>query len=383
MSPIERVSHLIEQAYLCNEAAKFAEAVEVLTSMKGWRNKFTARYISMHLEKRVLDRIEAGTSSAEIEQWVRELISDMDSYSGVSTIYFPINGLKLTKPLEIGLTTFYSHSERRINDLRRQARAAILKTSSSQEVKQSSIKSLNKWYIESFTSKAYAEVKVKAEKEKATEVAIDEIEKSLDVIRLAIPRVAGRSKNEFAYETRIHIQGQESAANRNHFAFDNKGMRFGSKRQLNRDLVIKGRQAWKQLRDLGTPQLSAMLKSESKTGMEEQLLNSVHWFSLGVAQRNPDHQYLSYAFAVESLVGSKDFGGSITNSIVETTAYLLASEREQRLRVRDRMKEALKPRNELVHGSTKVSLEMRTIRSLEGLSLGRADKWGVRLTGSE
>ena len=172
------------------------------------------------------------------------------------------------------------------------------------------------------------------------------------------------------YKTYVGLQGSYPRSKRNHFAVDNDGFSYGWELVGPfYSLEIKGRRCYREMKSIGVFELSSILVKSQPTPLESKLKDALHWFASATTQTTPQHQYLSYAFCVETLVGSQRFGGSIKNSIAETTAFLLGDTVEVRKIIKKRMSDLFKIRDNLVHGNSYKPISMDDLRYLEGRAI--------------
>ena len=123
-----------------------------------------------------------------------------------------------------------------------------------------------------------------------------------------------------------------------------------------------------EMKRIGIFELSEVLRKEAPTELETKLLDAVHWFASGTTQSDPRYHYLSVYFCLETLLGRHSYGGSIANTIAETTAWLLGNSYEARRCIKRRMKKLIKKRNDLVHGRG-TDLDIKDLQYLEARAI--------------
>ena len=217
----------------------------------------------------------------------------------------------------------------------------LLATLNSEEHKKASIKRYFSDLEKYFTDGSCAEYIVVAEPVRATERAAFETNRALELLRLAIPWIAGRASDEFALQTQVGLQGDSISSTRYSLALSEKGMRRGKRRVGPFYTMSITQRERSEMKRIGIFELSEVLRKEAPTELETKLLDAVHWFASGTTQSDPRYHYLSVYFCLETLLGRHSYGGSIANTIAETTAWLLGNSYEARRCIKRRMKKLI------------------------------------------
>lgn len=192
---------------------------------------------------------------------------------------------------------------------------------------------------------ATATMKVNAEPIRAFEIALEETEKSIGLLRCFSP-------SNFDPEKTSHcvVFGKENLESTKHLIFqDNKLV------QISHATVDKNNPLWiiddeqlSLLQNAGLEILSDILTIENRTEFHQRLLSSLKWYSNSSLMKNPSDKLVYIFVALESfLLRNKD--EPIQNIMGEAMAFFISSNRQERVSIVTNLKEAYRLRSKFVH----------------------------------
>ena len=188
---------------------EFTSLVNQLMKRVGWESRFGRRFV-----ENVLDAQVFGERNLFSEEDLLKVIAELDSYDSEWTVYLPVEGLKIKQSLALGNVVFRPVTRTLLLRLRKKGKERILATLNSEEHKKASIKRYFSDLEKYFTDGSCAEYIVVAEPVRATERAAFETNRALELLRLAIPWIAGRASDEFALQTQVGLQGDSISSTR-------------------------------------------------------------------------------------------------------------------------------------------------------------------------
>lgn len=293
--------------------------------------------------------------------------------SNVSKIYVGIQGLALKRPLILGKAVFRPAT----SELRRSLLSLI------KQHAPDAIQFGSRTVDELLKYGACAVLPVDSVPDQKTSSRL--LEPYLDILRYAIPVVAGRSSKEEIYQTQVGIQGQLTFASTGIVQITDEGVGFGftyDGPMFPLKIEGKGRQ---RLRMAKAYALAELIEKRDRTKLETALLDAVHWISVGVGQRDANNQFLCFVFAIETLIGMGPEAASLYNDMAETSGFLLAREASDRTAIWKRLRKVFKARNQLVHGRSSSPVQLADIRYTEGVAIqlcvfliGRISEWSEK-----
>lgn len=194
---------------------------------------------------------------------------------------------------------------------------------------------------------AAATMKVNAEPIRAFEIALEETEKSIELLRFFSPINFDPEKT-----SRCVVFGKENLESTKHLVMEN-----GNLIQISKAIVDKNIQPWviddvniSLFKNCGFEILSNILAREDKNRKEfqQRLLSSLKWYSNSSLMKNPSDKLVYIFVALESLLlRGKD--EPIQNIMGDAMAFLIGSNRDERLSIVKNLKDAYSLRSTFVH----------------------------------
>lgn len=186
------------------------------------------------------------------------------------------------------------------------------------------------------------------EVERAMEIAQQEFETALNILRYTVSRneflnkhiffdlFSGEDRRKYKRFMAVTENGEQS---REHGRYD------GPDEPLILDAM------WlKSANAEGLNELSRIVSAPMLNKIEEMILRSVYWFGNYQSQKNLDNQLMSLAFSIESGMATSP-GDNITTMLSEGIAILLGKDKEERIMIRDDFKKLYDLRSKISHGS--------------------------------
>ncbi|MCX9087745.1 MAG: HEPN domain-containing protein [Candidatus Methanoperedens sp.] len=199
---------------------------------------------------------------------------------------------------------------------------------------------------------AAATMKVNAEPIRAFEIALEETEKSIGLLRCFSPFNFNPEKKSYCV-----VFGKENLESTKHLVFQDNNLV-----QISHAFVDKNNPIWiiddvqlSLLQNAGLEMLSDILTQEKKTEFQERLLDSLLLYSRSSLMKNPSDKLVYILVALESfLLGNE----SIQNTISDGMAYFISSNKQERISIVENLKKAYGLRSKFIHhGETIEDLE--------------------------
>ncbi|WP_316674894.1 HEPN domain-containing protein [uncultured Tolumonas sp.] len=331
---------------LSTEAAvEFNELISKILKHKNFSSKFSSGYIEVEVKKILAKYLKNPKIqlNEEFYELIRFLEKDIDS----KTIHMRIEGLKTNVEFEIGNVKFINGNNNAIAQLKNKMNSVLALTKNSEQEKESISNQITNEFNDELLDFTIAIVKVNAEPERAFELAKEEIQRSIDILRYA---------SKFLYpineDIRIGLKGERPTSSRLGFilsddSFNTKNDNLGSRRYFDVTEI-----ELKRMNEIGIPYFSEMLKKKQTTNYEESLIQAVHWLSISLIQDETGNSFLFLIAALESLFKQKS-GNSITGTVSECVALMLANTLESRKSLVKLMRDYYGKRSAVAHGGKK------------------------------
>jgi hypothetical protein len=213
-----------------------------------------------------------------------------------------------------------------------------------------------------FSGEICAVYRVVAEPSRAIELAEQETQRALDLLRYSIPvlhrnedrvRIDLSSQVPFGYQPAITLSSAGYLKNR-------------QLRNSNYEISAKSLEALEKIRVF---ELSDILKKPYKdvNEFEKLLLRGIHWFARSQTQVEVENEFLNLTTCLEVFFTSEG-GDPISNSIAEGVAFTLGKELAERKRLKRRVKKLYGLRSKVSHGGHS-SILARDIIDLKSIAM--------------
>jgi hypothetical protein len=311
----------------------------------GWGDKFSEKYLDDKLRS-VYARYVQAPSDEMLAGCLKEIADEYESYRKEHIVIVPLAGIVLENDsLELG------------NIVLRKATPEYLKKRiliSAEELPDELVNDFIQDVLKGRSETVCAEYKIVAEQDRAEERAIDECNRTLDVLRFAIPvldlphlKIAIGFEHEKPEKDWLHTYTLEVGNNQKRSGSDKNFSFFPLK--LNADSIVT-------LDGIGALKLFAALKKERLTDFEQALLRGVHWYSTSQKTIEPENKFLNLITCLETFFTPKT-RDPIANAVAEGCAFVLGEEAEKRKLIYRRVKQFYGARSGLSHGGKTAVLE--------------------------
>ena len=199
---------------------------------------------------------------------------------------------------------------------------------------------------------AAATMKLEAEPIRAFEIALEETEKSIGLLRCFSPSNLDPEKTSYCV-----VFGKENLEHTKHLVFQDNSLV-----QISHEYIDKNNPIWiiddekvSLLQNGGLKILSDILTQEKITDFQEKLLDSLLLYSRSSLMKNPSDKLVYILVALESfLLGNE----SIQNTIGDRMAYFISSDKHERISIVKNLNDAYELRSKFIHhGKTIEDLE--------------------------
>jgi len=231
---------------------------------------------------------------------------------------------------------------------------------------------LVEWQRKSLESAQYAaRIKVKAgDPQQAVKKAIIETEDALNILRLFLSSAI--RTDHYAFYSKMDIVGrgksgvQLVAVRRADLPEDDSLSYSHPWKVLGVEPeTFVDEAAFKYMKDNGFEEISQISSAENPSKLQQQIIRAIRWFAQGTNSDSKVDAFISYAVALETLLGKEAQdphikAAGITARLAERTAFLLGVglDRDQRKQIARDISKLYGKRSNLVHGSiTDVSMK--------------------------
>lgn len=331
--------------YISAKGLEKHEQLILFLYKNGWGDKFSEKYLDDKLRS-VYARYVQAPSDEMLAGCLKEIADEYESYRKEHIVIVPLAGIVLENDsLELG------------NIVLRKATPEYLKKRiliSAEELPDELVNDFIQDVLKGRSETVCAEYKIVAEQDRAEERAIDECNRTLDVLRFAIPvldlphlKIAIGFEHEKPEKDWLHTYTLEVGNNQKRSGSDKNFSFFPLK--LNADSIVT-------LDGIGALKLFAALKKERLTDFEQALLRGVHWYSTSQKTIEPENKFLNLITCLETFFTPKT-RDPIANAVAEGCAFVLGEEAEKRKLIYRRVKQFYGARSGLSHGGKTAVLE--------------------------
>ncbi len=336
-----------DEQFLIGDGLKAYE--DIRKDLEGWGDKFSEHSIDAVIREAISNTKKHGVEEAK-RRFVEEC-SRIESYTTEATVYIPLGGIQIDnqveQPISLGNIELLHVSEKVLGDIRMQSNAITKTTNHSQEEIEYFIEEDNKTLSEGFLHKVCATYRVVAEPSKALEVANEETQKALNLLRYAIPSLYNRSQLDVKIDIDSLVPSSfQKTIVLSHTFFGKQAKRYHQNYYIDPEAIST-------LEDLGVFEVSEILKKPRArlNDFEDVLLRGIYWF--GKSQTHPDveNEFLNLTTCLEVFFTPPN-GDPISSTIAESTALWIGQDLEERKRIKRRIKSLYTQRSKVSHGSS-------------------------------
>lgn len=323
---------------------KYNDILKDILKKEKWDRKFSEKYVDTVLRNLLLDIVEFSVDVAR-ENFISACLK-AESYSVEQTIYVPLDGIVMYEvdELSLGKIQLKKITEVVLDEVLEATRTILRATRNSPEEQETFIRENEENLSEIFLDRICAVCRVVAEPHKAKELAQQETQIALDLLRYSIPALYRRQDI-----VRIGFLSQVPSSFQPTLVLSCTGYVLHRDRPtLPYELSPVNLET---LRRIGVFQFSELLESpyEELNDFERTLLKGVHWFARSQTQIETENEFLNLVTCLETFF-TREKGEPISNSIAEGIAFVLSEDLTKRKHLKKRVKELHNLRSEVSHG---------------------------------
>jgi hypothetical protein len=325
------------------------------------KKNFSSDYVLNFIKELVSIISEKGIHNVKVDPSIVDIFDD--NFFEVKVI-IPLAGINMVKDLltvgKINLRKFTDKDFKfHIENVEEIWRINPFHT---QQEKDYFITEDRKWFS-NFINKTCAEFKIFAEYEIAVDLAINECDKALNLIRYAVSYLHHKDYRMF-----VGLQGEIQRGFRSIFAFKTDFKKYHTNDKMVGALYpfeITDENITK-MRKIGFFDISILLKkmNHELTEFERTLLLGINWFSDSQIQTELQNEFLSLMICMEIFL-NPDHKESISSFIPEATPILFVKH-EHRKVIKENLVKYYKIRSEIVHGN-EINLDSNSVAELRSI----------------
>ena len=314
-----------------SDMLKLAESVQKVKAINRFVSEdFVRDVLFSWIKERYLESTMSGFTAYFLDRAAAALSSVQ--------VFIPIVGLEIEETFELGRIQFTPIDEELLEHWRQDIIAEDKKSVSK---KNEFIGELR----DRFLGLTAAMLTIKAERERATEVAFEECDRALAVLRLF-------SEANFIPEVYSNVELYRLTADRGQryiiSDYDAKHMTYASRlAPAGRDWRLSKDQL-SMMMESGLVLLNALLVSENRSQYQRDLLNSLMIYSRHTLQQNIEDKIVYLLIAVESIL-LRDSSEFIQQAIAERVAFLISEDLQERKAIVKDMKALYTARSKYIH----------------------------------
>jgi len=272
-------------------------------------------------------------------------------------ISIPISFLAIQEPFKVGNVVFEYYKKESFDDYLARAREAARKSVAFDE---RDFRVGEEKFRKKYQGLVYASVQVEAEKTRAIEVATDDAEKALMVLRFLSPTA-------FAPEVPCYfgLMGRTYLPAHHYFVFWDRSMETHEGISESRDITWRiTRNEFSQL-NLEKPlrEASELVTKKGRSDLETSLMSSIHSFGRSLACPAFHDRVVHMTVAAETLL-LQTANEPIQSNLSRRLAFLAEREAQQRKEAIEVIRRVYKARSSYIHHG-KVKEDMKLLRQLQ------------------
>lgn len=347
--------------YLYGESlATYNKLLKELLDKEKWSEKFSENYVDKVLKNTIFTLLESGIKKAK-ENFAK-ICSTIETYSTEQIIYIPLGGIVMydVENIFLGKIQIIKITESILQEIIEATKKITRTTKSSPEEQNFIIQEDSEYLSREFLGEICAIYRVVAEPLRAIELAEQETQRALDLLRYSIP-ILHRNEDRVRIDLSSQVPfGRQPAITLSDIEY-NKNSQL---RIFSYEISVSNLEILKKIRIF---ELSDILRKpyEQVNEFEKLLLRGIHWFARSQTQVEVENEFLNLTTCLEVFF-TPEGGDPISNSIAEGVAFILSKELTERKRLKDRVKKLYKFRSKISHGGhspilTRDVIELKSI----------------------
>ena len=341
---------------ISNEAEKKHDGLVIALLNQGWDVKFSRDFLSKKLNSIYAHFMKTGLVDS-LGIGFEKLVGEYENYNTEHIVALPLGGMIMgIESLEIGKITLRKATPEYLQ------RVLIGRT---EDISQELVDEYVKNVLGERKETVCAEFRVVAEEGRAEERAIDECNRTLDILRFALPILIGRHwKAAIGFDHEVLGVNWYQAVI---FAVGEDQGRKHSNKNFSPSALFINNEAITTLEEIGVFKLSNILKKETDpiTNFEHLVLRGIHWYSTSKKTIELENKFLNLTTCLETFFTPND-NSPIVNAVAEGCAFVLWEEVEKRKSLFQTVKRLYRIRSGLSHGGKIATLysEVEEIESI-------------------
>ncbi len=334
---------------LCDQTIDaYEDVVKTLLADEDWSSRFSEKFIEEGLNRILLTMTEEMTS-ANLKIHVTHLIEDLQSYSKEHVVYIPLTGVQIEgEPVRIGNVTIKEITDDELVSILERWERHFPEVSGGSIERQNNIRSTQRNIVEALRGTTVTEFHVISEPIRARERALEETGRILDILRYSIPALYPPDS-----DVKIGIMGDlfKGPVTQLVLATDSTGLNknqewVGPLQPLR--LTPENRE---HMLSMGVFRLSGILQKRYSdvNDFERALLRGLHWYANAQTRNDPADRLRDLVTCLEVYLTPKD-GNPIGTAVAEAAAIIVASDLQDRKRIKKKIKELYSSRSAVSHG---------------------------------
>lgn len=322
---------------------QLSEVVDKLTDR--WGDKLSREYIHSSLTD-ILGKMRRDGAD-RCDSLLDDLVERYQKWATAHLVMIPIAGVDLRiGSLEIGNVEFRQCDAACLEELKSRIHAIMGRNAAVQanaEIRDIWYDHFDK-YLVGLKDGVVALFEMVGEEQKATEQAIYETSRSVDVLKYLLPCVANR--RSFS----VGIRGECNDTGGSILVVDlesGHSIQHGAEGPLKWEIEAKHVDV---MAAIGIPALSEMLKKTKCTELEEAILQSLHWYGMAQDQVDEKNTLLCLITCFETFFTRDDRDRTITQTLAEAIALMFSDGLEKRKNVLKAVKDVYTLRGKFSHG---------------------------------
>ncbi|WP_207882647.1 HEPN domain-containing protein [Pseudomonas sp. 30_B] len=331
------------------EFINFNEIINTILKQNNNSKKFSSKFIGKKVKKIFADILKAKENGDkhDTEGNLFNLFEELSNYSRKSTTYLKVDGIAARCEFKIGNATFFPGDKEQVDKIYINACDVLKTTLTSSEDRVHYAQLISKVTQEELLGGCVVAVEVDAEPIRAFEIAKQEANRALDLLRLV-----SATLHPILEDIRIGLKGDHPRAQRTGFifsegSFQSESDSIGSVRPLELN-----RQTIEHMNTIGASKISEALQKSQANNLEEKLIQSIHWFSSAKMQDENENKLLCLIIALEALFKAEP-GNSIGGTVAESVALITSDKIEHRRQTIKIVRDGYSKRSGVAHGGQK------------------------------
>ncbi len=316
------------------------------------RNKASEKYLGNLLKTFICEQTASSFSLEAASESLSKKLEKLDEDCKQHIVYLPLDGFFMyedeVREFNLGQVCIEKLTEPYFESVLNDLKVIWLNNKHySQKEREHILNEEKESLRKHFFNRVCAKFTVKAEAQRAIELAIEKTQEALELLRYAIPKIYPHRNNEL----RIGINGEAGIIQTRALALTNPIYSYYS-RSFSRSVktlnINKSILDW--LEELKVFKVSKILEQETiATEFKEVLVEAIRWFSFSQSQLTNSGELLYLTICLEIFL-CPEAGEKISNTVAEGVAFILGQELEDRKQIKGRVKRIYGLRSKVAHG---------------------------------